>query len=302
MQRKVIVTTDTGNDLPLDMREEFGIHYIPLHVTAGDLEGLDGVDIFPADLHRVYNEQVVYPKTAAPSIGEYQAMFGQYTDQGYDVVHVPLGANYSSSCQAAQIAASTMPETNGEVYVVDSGSVSGAIAMISLQAACLRDEGVPAKEIAERLNANKGNVKLYFYLESLDMVAKGGRVQGVGSAGNSALAIHPSFWTDGQTGTLQPGKKYRGQTLAAQKAFLETTIEALRGKIDPSLVLFVRTTSITPEADEELCNLVRSLWPEVQRLVIADMACTCLTHAGFDCVELVAASAETTIPLAALAK
>ena len=297
MQKKVIITTDTGNDLPIELREEFGIHYIPLHVTAGDLEGLDGVDMFPEDLYRVYNEQEVYPKTAAPSIGEYQTFFEQFTAQGCDIVHIPLGANYSSSLQSANIAASTMPETAGEIFVVDSGSVSGAIAMITLQAARLRDEGLPAKEIAERLEANKGTVKLYFYMESLDMISKGGRVQGIVAAGNSALSIHPSFVTDGAVGSLQPGKKYRGQTLAAQKAFLEYTVESIRGTFDPSLVFFVRTTSITPEADEELCNMVKSLLPEVKRIVFAKMACTCLTHAGFDCIELVAAASETTVPL-----
>jgi len=283
MHKQVVITADSAADLPPGIRQEFGIHFIPLHITLGETQGCDCVDIFPEDLYRAYTRQGIIPKTAAPSIGDYEAFFGAFT--GSALVHISLGRGYSSSWQVAQMAARGLPEE--EIHVVDSGLVTAAMGMLCVQAAGLRDEGLAAHEIAARLGECKGRILGHVFLDTLDMVARGGRVPAFSAMAANMLRIHPSVVTDGAAGSLKMGKKYRGKTDLAQKAWLEDTLAALHGRIDPALVFFMRTPGIPPEQYEELEHMARTRLPEAQRLVCGSIGCMCLSHCGFNCLELV---------------
>ena len=279
---RVVITADSAADLPPGIRQEFGIHFIPLYVTLGENQGRDCVDIFPEDIYKAYTRQGIYPKTAAPSIGDYEAFFEEY--RGCAIVHISMGAAYSSGFQVAQIAARGLPQE--EIHVLDSGLISTAMGVLCVQAARLRDDGLPAHEIVARLEECKGQVVGHVYLDTLDMIAKGGRVPAFSAMAANVLRIHPSVVTDGITGSLKIGKKYRGKTEQAQKAWLEDTLFALRGKIDPALVFFMRTPGIPPEQYEELEHMVKTRLPEIERLIYDSIGCMCLSHCGFNCVEL----------------
>ena len=283
MQKKVIITTDSAADFPQDIREKYGIQRIPLYVTLGERQCRDGVDVFPEDLYQAYAEQGVCPKTAAASVGDYVDFFRQYTEQGFAVVHISLGAAFSSCAQVAQMAAQAMPES--EIHTVDSGMVSAALGMLCVQAATLRDEGLPARELAARLEERREKIVAYVYLDTLDMVARGGRVPALTAMAANLLHLHPSITI--QKDGLRMGKKYRGKSAQAQRAWLEDALAALKGTIDPALVFFLHTTDIAPEQYEAMGETVReALLPE--RLAESAVGCTCLSHCGFNCLILAA--------------
>lgn len=284
MNQQVIITTDSAADLPQGIREEYGIPFIPLYIALGERAGRDSVDIFPMDVYKAYTAQGIYPKTSAPSIGDFEAFFRQYTEQGRAVVHISIGAAYSSSAQAARMAALAMPES--EIHVVDSGMFTTAQGTLCVRAARLRDEGLSAEEIAARAEEIKGRVRAHIYLDKLDMVARGGRVPALAALGANLLQIHPSVILEGGN-PLKMGKKYRGKSAQAQRAWLEDAVAALRDAIDPALVFFLHTPEMPPETVEALAGAARALLPA--RLEMAPLGCTCLVHSGFNCVGLAAA-------------
>jgi len=285
MQKKVVITTDSSSDLPPAIRKEFCVYEIPLHVSLGEAQkGMDCVDIFPNDLYRAYHEQGVYPKTAAPSYGEYETFFRRFIEQGCAVVHISLNSAFSSCFSVAQMVAR---ELDGEIHVVDSLLFCTAAGMLCVQAAKLRDEGLCAGEIARRLASLKGRVKAYFFIDKLDVIAKGGRVPAFVAMGANLLNIHPSVTADGNTGKLGIGKKYRNKTLLAQQAWIEDTMSAMRGLVDSSLVFFMHTPEMPAEIYERHNRLAQSLLPGVERWVLDTVGCMILAHCGFNCLAAI---------------
>ena len=127
---KTIITTDSPADVPAELRERYGIHVIPLHITLDDKSYEDGVNITPDDLYAFYREKGRLPKTAAVSIPEYMDFFGALTADGSAVVHVAftskLSVPYHNACLAAA------PFEN--VYFLDAQSPPPGITPFVIQA------------------------------------------------------------------------------------------------------------------------------------------------------------------------
>src|SRR5699024_11067281 len=92
----------------------------------------------PDEIYATYDEKQILPQTAAPNPGEYMEHFKQFTDKGYEVVHISLGSGISSSHQHAKLAAS---ELEG-VYVIDSGNLSTGSGHLVIEAAERAEKGL----------------------------------------------------------------------------------------------------------------------------------------------------------------
>ncbi|MDR0531576.1 MAG: DegV family protein [Oscillospiraceae bacterium] len=279
----VVITADITADISQELQKEFDIHVLPLHVQIDETRGgLEGVDVTSEDVYRAYRDEGLYPKTAARSPGEYEAFFRQFTRQGCEVVHVALCSKYSSSYQAALIAA----EAIGGVFVVDSRLMTTASGMLCVQAAKLRDAGQQAEAIARQLETMRYRVKNYIYLDKLDVVAKSGRAPVLLAMGANLLNIHPCLIADAESGSVRLGKKYRGKSAAAQRQWLENGLSAFLGAVDLSLIFLVRSYGVSDELYEEYRQTALAL-PGLGRLETGMVGCTMLAHCGFNCMALV---------------
>ena len=121
--RKVKITCDSTCDLNQVLYAD--THVVPLGVTLGDDFRRDGVDITADELLQYVSDTGELPKTSAISIGEYEGVFRSYVEQGYDVVHINISAELSSSHQNARLAGQEV----GNTWVVDSRSLSSPYRM-----------------------------------------------------------------------------------------------------------------------------------------------------------------------------
>ncbi|MDR1928048.1 MAG: DegV family protein [Oscillospiraceae bacterium] len=284
MNKPVIITADSSADLPPSLREECDIRFFPLYISLEGKFYKDCVDIFPDDIYAAYKERQVFPKTAAPSIGEYQSFFSGFTEQGCAVVHLSLSHTISSCAHVSQLAAEELED----VHVVDSNSFCTGSGMVVMQACRLRDEGYSAAEIAQRLLELRKKVRAYFILDTLDFIKQGGRCSALQAFGATLLGLRPTVTVKSETGELVIGKKYRNKRPIAYEAFLRDCIANLRGIIDTSLVFFMHTPDMPPQEYEPLNALVRELLPEVRRLVVDTIGCTIVSHCGENCLAFVA--------------
>ena len=97
MANKVILCADSTCDLGPELVERYHVNYYPFHVILEDKTYGDGVDLVPDQIYQVYEEKKVLPKTAAINTAEYVEFFKQWTDKGYEVVHVTLGSGLSAT-------------------------------------------------------------------------------------------------------------------------------------------------------------------------------------------------------------
>lgn len=204
--KKVILSADSTCDLGDALKEKYEVNYYPYHIILDNKEYLDNVDITPDDLYKAYWEKKLLPKTAAVNVSEYLTHFEQWTKQGYEVIHISLGGALTSACQNAMLAAQ---ELEG-VYTVDSRNLSTGMGHLVIEAGKLIQEGLGAKEIAERLNGMTSKVHASFILDTLEFMKAGGRCSQVAAFAASLLNLKPSIIVDNTSGAMSVGKKYRG--------------------------------------------------------------------------------------------
>ena len=202
--RKVIIATDSCCDLSKEIIEKFDIKILPLNVVLGKDTYLDGEDILPKDIFSYFDKTGVLPKTAARSIGDFINFFKQFVDDGCDVVFIGIGNELSSTMQNAMLAGKEL----GHVYVADSENLSTGIALSLLKACDLRDDGLSAEEIVNKVASETNNMNVSFIIDRLDYLYKGGRCSAVSALGANLLKLHPCI--EVSDGKLVVGKKYRG--------------------------------------------------------------------------------------------
>ena len=189
MSKPVIITADSTVDLSSELLKRYQIHTIPLTVTLGDESFPDDESFTPFVMYERYHMDGTLPKSSAPSFHAFMDFFSGFTEQGFEVVHLDISAELSSTYNVAQMAAAEL----GGVYVVDSRMLSTGIGLLAVEAAECRERGMCAAEIAEHLNALKEKVSVSFVLDTLEFMWKGGRCTGVAAFGANLLRIKPAL-------------------------------------------------------------------------------------------------------------
>ncbi len=209
------ITSDSTCDLG-HLVQERNIGIRPLQVNLGSNSYFDGVDIQPADIFAFVSETKQLPKTAAPSIGDYEEFFEEQLKEYDEVIHFNLSAKSSSSYNMAKQAAENF---GGKVRVIDSMALSSGQGLLVMKACDMRDEGKSAAEIEEAILDLRTRVNTSFVPDSLDYLHKGGRVSGMVKVAAAAFKIHPLIMME--EGQLVPGKKYKGKMAVLIKQYVE---------------------------------------------------------------------------------
>ena len=210
------ITSDSTCDLGVYVQER-NIGILPLTVNLGEKSYKDGVDITPEDIFAFVAETKQLPKTAAPSIGDYEEFFAQQLALGYDeIIHFNISKKSSGSHNMALQAAESF---GGKVRVIDSMALSSGQGLLVMRACDLRDAGKTAAEIEEDILEVRRRVNTSFVPDSLDYLHKGGRVSGMLKVAAAAFKIHPLIVME--EGQLISGGKYKGKMSVLIKQYVE---------------------------------------------------------------------------------
>ena len=105
MSRPVCITYDSTCDLTPEMLERFRIRTVPLTIQSGERTFPDDGHYTSADLYADYRKDGILPKTAAVSPEEFKNFFRPILEEGFDIVHIDISSDLSSTCQNALMAA-----------------------------------------------------------------------------------------------------------------------------------------------------------------------------------------------------
>ena len=172
MADKIILSADSTCDMGEELKARYNVSYYPFHIILDEKDYQDNVDITVREIFAAYYDRKALPRTAAINIGEYVDYFKDWVNEGYEVIHLNLGGAISSAHKNCVLAAQELMESGapGRVYPIDSFNLSTAIALQVIDAGDMIAAGLPAAEIAERLQANRGNVHASFILDTLDFM------------------------------------------------------------------------------------------------------------------------------------
>lgn len=278
MIKPVAITVDSPCDLPEALIARHHLYITPLTITLGDDSYLDGVDITPDDIFAYHARTGETSKTAAVPPQRYIDLFEKLLGEGYEIVHISLSSKISSSCQNALIAAGGM----GGVHVVDSLALHTGMAHLALDACDLREAGLSAAEIAQRLRVMAPKIKTSFIVNTLDYLKAGGRCSALTAFGANLLSIKPCI--EMKDGALGVGKKYRGKMEAAYAQYLEEKL-AEPSRIDTRR-LFLSHSGLSDAFMQQMQELAqrKGIFEEV---ILSVAGCTISTHSGPDAFAVI---------------
>lgn len=217
---KVKVTCDSTVDLSQDLVEKYGLTIIPLTVSLGDDDFLDGVNVKAENIFDYYDKTGALPKTAARSIEAYKDLFKEWTDQGYEVVHISISSEMSASFNNSRLAAMEVPG----VYPVDSQSLSTGGGLLVIYASELAQSGkYSAEQIQKKVEARVPFVQASFIIGNMKFLYKGGRCSAVAMFGANLLKIKPSIIVE--DGKLRVDKKYMGSMQAVLVKYVKDILD-----------------------------------------------------------------------------
>lgn len=275
MSNKVLITADISCDLNKELEERYGVIVIPLHIVIGGKSYEDWVDITPEELYDIFYKTKELPHTTAVSVGEYIEFFKPYVEEGYDIVHISLGSKLSVTHQSSVLAAAEFP---GRVYSVDSNNLSSGSGLLAIKAAEMRDQGLSAKEIYEKLNTMHEKSHASFVIERLDFLHAGGRCSMIAMLGANALALRPAIEVQNDNGgAMVVGKKYRGKYGKVLLQYMEDTLKKY-DNIDTDRV-FITHAGANPEYVEAVYKALKAknIFKEIH---ITRASCTISSHCG----------------------
>ena len=271
MAKPVVITADSTCDLTPALQKRFDIRVIPLTVLLGEESFLDGVNFTAQDIYTRYREDGTLPKTSAPGIQQFADFFTPFLDAGYEIVHLDISAELSSSFNNARIAAS---ELEG-VYPVDSRMLGAGLGLLAIEGAACRDRGMSAAEIAIHLNALTEKVDTSFVLDTLEFMRKGGRCSAVTALAANLLRLKPAL--EMHDGKLIVYKKYRGSLQNVYRQYVKERLSA--AEIQPEHVIVYHSGEVEEEMLREINDIVREMVPGAE-IHNSLAGCTVASHCG----------------------
>ncbi|MER2128159.1 DegV family protein [Solibacillus sp.] len=212
---RIILSTESGADLPKELVEKHQIQVVPMHVIMEGKDYLDG-ELSVEEVFDYHRRTKKIPSTAATNEHEYQALFKQIRVDFPDsiIVHIGYTSKASASFQSALIAS----EDFENLYLIDTLNVTGGLAAVVLYAANLleQDPAIEPVQFIEKIEAIVPKTRLAFLPGSLDFLKAGGRVSNIAYIGGALLKIKPCI--ELKEGKLVSTTKYRGNmSVVAEK-------------------------------------------------------------------------------------
>lgn len=206
--RKIILTTESGADLPVEWTEKHQIQVVPMHVIMDGQDYLDG-ELPVEDIYDYHDRTKKIPSTTATNVHEYHEFFLKIKAAfpGCTIIHIGYTSKASSSFQNAIIAT----EDLDDIFLIDALNVTGGLAAIVMYAVRVleNEPTIEPGQLLEKIESIIPKSRLAFVPGSLEFLRAGGRVSNLAYLGGALLKIKPRI--ELVDGKLVSTKKYRGK-------------------------------------------------------------------------------------------
>jgi DegV family protein with EDD domain len=264
------IVVDSTADFP-EAQERFpNWRMVPLYVRFGDQSYRDYVELGPDEFYARLRTADELPTTSQPTPGDFLAAYEELAAHER-IYSLHISAKLSGTFESARTAAS---ELGDKVRMVDTETASAAITMLGLAIQRRLERGTTDEEIAALVERYKDEHRLLFTVDTLEFLAKGGRIGRAAKFAGQMLHIKPILTID--DGEVLPLKRVRGN----QKAMQEFVSEFTEGSNDePGLRVGIAHAD-APERATALVKMVRDVRPHAEIETVTTLGAVVGTHAG----------------------
>lgn len=215
---RIKLVTDSTADIPLETRQALGIEMVPLKVHFGEETYLDGITLDSAEFYKKLAAFPGLPTTSQPSpIDFYQLYKELASEPGTQIISIHLSSAFSGTYQSAVLAKSMLEqEQEVDITIIDSRTATYGIGLLVVAAAEAARAGKGRDEIVELVYRLRKETSLYFLVDTLEYLQKGGRIGKASAVLGSLLNIKPILSVD-DDGEVTAVDKVRGQKRAMQR-------------------------------------------------------------------------------------
>ena len=271
--------SDGGCDFTKQEAQQHSIDVVPFYVTLDDGTPLrEGVDISKTEyFKRLKEEKNLFPKTAQPSPQDYINVYTPHLKAGRDIISLTISSKLSGTYNSATLAANMLKEEYPDrtVIVVDSLSASVGQGLVLRELIKMRDIGCPITEAAALAPKVVNTTKIYFTLDSLEYLKRGGRVGPTTALVGGILGLRPVLHL--VDGTVEQLDSVRGNKKVLQ-LIEEGLVDALKGDVQ-NVNLGVGHILRGEDAATIQSSIETSLGIKITN-PIAEVGVTIGTHAG----------------------
>ncbi len=224
---KIAIVTDSTSFLPTDYVQKYNITVAPQVLIWGEETFRDGVDIQPSEFYTRLKTAKVMPSTSQVSPASMQGIFEPLVEKGFEVLGLFVSSKLSGTIQSAMQAKENMESAGSKVTLVDSLATSMALSLIILAAARAAEAGASMAECAVVAEKSRENSGLFFAVDTLEFLHRGGRIGGAQRFIGSALNLKPILAL--KDGRVEAVERIRTKSKAHDR-ILELIAEKVHGK------------------------------------------------------------------------
>ncbi|CAH8769867.1 DegV family protein [Paenibacillus dendritiformis] len=246
------IVTDSTADIPQELRERYRIEMIPLKVHFGNDMYQDAVTINAERFYQLLVEAKRLPTTSQPSPIEFLEVFKRLNaEPDTQIISIHLSAAFSGTYQSA-VLAKNMMEEEADITIVDSKSASYGFGLIVVEAAKMAEAGRTKEEILAMIERYQRERKLFFLVDTLEYLQKGGRIGKAAALFGTLLNIKPILSID------DGGEVYAVEKVRGHKKAVARILEMLKQEFEGRPVHTVMGYTSNPSAADELAAAIQN--------------------------------------------
>ena len=268
---KIAILVDSGCDLPETIVEQYDIKVLRLKVMYGDEIYSDGLDIDPLDVYRRFPDEI--PKTSTPNTQEVLDIVDGIKSEGYEkIIAITISSGLSGTYNTI---AMTFKQIEGiETYAFDTKNISIGAGLYAIWVGRQIEAGRSFEEITSGLERKIADSKAYFYMDTLDYLRKGGRINPAVAIVGKALNLKPIISCN-EKGVYYTVAKIRGSHKGLNKLMGCAMEFAAQGK---SMIALMNGKA--PEVAEQVKPLIKEQSPDSEIVVEKQITASMAVHTG----------------------
>ena len=246
----VALVTDSTSYLPPEVLASHEIRVVPLYVVFGAERTVPEVEIsdYPAFFEELRSAETL-PSTSQPSVGDFTSVYEPLLAEGREIVSVHISGGLSGTPEAARQAKETL-ERDGKggerIEVIDSTTAAGGLGFMVLAAAKAAGEGRNAAEVAQHVRSARADLKLWFVIDTLEFLKRGGRIGAASAWIGSTLKVKPILTVENE---MTPVERVRTSGRA-----MERMVDYARQRKDSGADAWSAQHINAPQALQELID------------------------------------------------
>ncbi|MGL6106278.1 DegV family protein [Romboutsia sp.] len=206
------IICDSLADIPKNTIEKYSIEVIPLTIRIDETDYKDGVNISNEEFYKKLKETKDMPKTSQATYGQFEQTFKRYINEGKEILYISGSSKVTGTYQSAMMAKN---ELKGKITLFDSLNLSYGCGVQVVKACELAKQGCTVENIVKKLEKMRENVHVFFAVDTLEYLKKGGRISNTKAAVGSMLNIKPIL--EVKDGELTNVAKVRGKKHVIEK-------------------------------------------------------------------------------------